>query len=219
MTDLKNDILVFMAERQTERATAGQTAALQIICGIDLMALKSADPSQRTLALGRIDRLIERERLKGLAGHWSYDLNRHIALKQAADRLRGIVDNTPASGPPKQNGARRRRRQNLLRTQCDWRLAGLPLASETHLLGKLRPGRGVVRRHHRIRWVQRPLFAILIRRKVVVSHQMPLQRLELLSVFEADNIVVMYRAFRIDSRLLLVDNRLVRRCATRPSAA
>ena len=109
MTDLKNEILFFLAERQTERATAGQTAALQIICGIDLMALKSADPSQRTLALGRIDRLIERERLKVLAGHWSYDLNRHIALKQAVHELRAFANPDATKQSPKRNGARRRR--------------------------------------------------------------------------------------------------------------
>ena len=36
----------------------------------------------------RIERLLERERLRGGRRHWSYDLNRHIALKQALDRLR-----------------------------------------------------------------------------------------------------------------------------------
>jgi hypothetical protein len=109
MTDLKNDILFFLAQRQTEWATARQTVALQIVCGIDLVALKTADPSQRTLALGRIDRLIERERLKGLAGHWSYDLNRHIALKQAVQELRAFVDPDASKQSPKRNGARRRR--------------------------------------------------------------------------------------------------------------
>ena len=32
--------------------------------------------------------MIERERQRGMRKHWSYDLNRHIALKQALDRLR-----------------------------------------------------------------------------------------------------------------------------------
>jgi len=36
-------------------------------------------------------RLIERERQKGVIGHWSYDLNRHIALKQALDRLKAAL--------------------------------------------------------------------------------------------------------------------------------
>jgi hypothetical protein len=32
--------------------------------------------------------MIERERQRGMRKHWSYDLNRHIALKQALDALR-----------------------------------------------------------------------------------------------------------------------------------
>jgi hypothetical protein len=49
--------------------------------------------------------------------HWSYDLNRHIALKQALDLLRerqpgqkrlGATAGVPAART-KQNGARRRR--------------------------------------------------------------------------------------------------------------
>ncbi len=109
MTELKNEILLFLAQRQTERATARQMAALQLVCGIDLVALKTADPTQRTLALGRIDRLIERERLKGLAGHWSYDLNRHIALKQAVQELRAVANPGAPKQSRKRNGARRRR--------------------------------------------------------------------------------------------------------------
>lgn len=31
---------------------------------------------------------LRRERAKSVSGHWSYDLNRHIALKRARDRLR-----------------------------------------------------------------------------------------------------------------------------------
>ncbi|MBL8584883.1 MAG: cytoplasmic protein, partial [Rhizobiaceae bacterium] len=45
--------------------------------------LASADPPGRQRLIARIDRALERERLKGLSRHWSYDLNRHIALKQA----------------------------------------------------------------------------------------------------------------------------------------
>ena len=39
----------------------------------------------------RLKRLIERERLKGVKGHWSYDLNRHIGLKQALDTLKSSM--------------------------------------------------------------------------------------------------------------------------------
>lgn len=41
----------------------------------------------RQRLLARLQRAIRAERKRGRAGHWSYDLNRHIALKQAIDRL------------------------------------------------------------------------------------------------------------------------------------
>ncbi len=77
----------FMAARMRQSMSATQRAALQIIAGIDMDALLAAEPPERRQAAQRLARLIERERLKGLRGHWSYDLNRHIALKQALDRL------------------------------------------------------------------------------------------------------------------------------------
>ncbi|GHD06372.1 cytoplasmic protein [Tianweitania populi] len=66
---------------------ARQTAAVFILCGIDLAAgLRSPKP-ERLKLVARLRRLIERERLRGVNRHWSYDLNRHIAMKQALDRL------------------------------------------------------------------------------------------------------------------------------------
>ena len=66
---------------------ARQTAALFILGGIDLAAgLRSAKPERLRLA-ARLRRLIERERLRGINRNWTYDLNRHIAMKQALDRL------------------------------------------------------------------------------------------------------------------------------------
>ncbi len=35
-----------------------------------------------------IEKRLARERHKGIARHWGYDLNRHMALKAARDRLR-----------------------------------------------------------------------------------------------------------------------------------
>jgi hypothetical protein len=96
MRNLRDEVRDFLNAGEMARANAAQLAALQCVCGLDLTATMKADAATRTAALNRIGRLAERERMKGLAGHWSYDLNRHIALKQAADRLRGIVDNTPA---------------------------------------------------------------------------------------------------------------------------
>ena len=58
---------------------------------------------------------MERERLRGMRRHWSYDLNRHIALKQVLDKLRSLAGvetsrgRMAATGRPKTNDARRRR--------------------------------------------------------------------------------------------------------------
>ena len=44
-----------------------------------------------------LERMIERERQRGMRKHWSYDLNRHIALKQALDSLRPAVTGAAAT--------------------------------------------------------------------------------------------------------------------------
>src|ERR1700732_102177 len=64
-------------------------------------------------------------------------------------------------------------------------LAAAGLLAEPHLLGKLRAGLGVFRRHHRIIGRQTPFLAILLRRHAVARAQVPLERLEFVSVFQA----------------------------------
>lgn len=86
---LKTATEEFISVRRENHMQAMQRAALQIIAGIDLDKLMSSTDEVKLQVKGRLNRLIERERLKGLRGHWSYDLNRHIALKQALDRLEG----------------------------------------------------------------------------------------------------------------------------------
>jgi hypothetical protein len=78
-------------KRKKERMTteARQRAALFLTCGIDIPEVFSASVAERDRVTMRLQRLIERERIKGARRHWSYDLNRHIALKQTLDRLRG----------------------------------------------------------------------------------------------------------------------------------
>ncbi|WP_246252329.1 cytoplasmic protein [Allomesorhizobium camelthorni] len=101
----------FKDRKAQETAHARQIAALHLACGIDLAAALQAGPAEKLRLAGRLERAIERERLKGLRRHWSYDLNRHIALKQGLDRLRG-TEAAPRQGMAgKQNGARRRRRE------------------------------------------------------------------------------------------------------------
>lgn len=52
--------------------------------------IASGDPAVARIILGRLLRALRAERRRGRAGHWSYDLNRHIALMQAivAERVR-----------------------------------------------------------------------------------------------------------------------------------
>lgn len=49
-----------------------------------------ADAPPRSAIVGQLARKLRAERRRGRAGHWSYDLNRHIALWQAllAERRR-----------------------------------------------------------------------------------------------------------------------------------
>jgi DNA-binding transcriptional regulator YbjK len=88
MSGIREEIEAFRARIAWEQADARQMVALQLACGIDLREAMLAGPERRTELLSRLQRAIERERLKGLRRHWSYDLNRHIALKQALDRLK-----------------------------------------------------------------------------------------------------------------------------------
>lgn len=40
-------------------------------------------PPGRRAVIGRLVRALRAERRRGISGHWTYDLNRHLALKQA----------------------------------------------------------------------------------------------------------------------------------------
>jgi len=93
--NLRDEVRGFLDAREQERTAAARLAALRCICGLDFAALLKADAATQAVAINRIDRLAERERMKGLAGHWSYDLNRHIALKQAVEQLRSMTENRP----------------------------------------------------------------------------------------------------------------------------
>lgn len=87
----KQSIALFQAEKQRLALHASQRAALQLLANIDMDKIISSPLTEQESAVRKLRRLIERERLKGNAGHWSYDLNRHIALKQALDRLKRAI--------------------------------------------------------------------------------------------------------------------------------
>lgn len=114
MMTLQQEIAAFKAAKKADLATVSQTAALQIACHADLRELLLADAGDRVGTIAKLRRLIERERLKGLRRHWSYDLNRHIALKQALDRLldepEGSRTRVPARPPRASRHVDRRRR-------------------------------------------------------------------------------------------------------------
>lgn len=87
MHHLTAEAAAFTANREARTNEARQRAALQLACGIDLDGALTTGRMERRLIRYRIQRALHRERLKGLRRHWSYDLNRHIALKQALDSL------------------------------------------------------------------------------------------------------------------------------------
>jgi len=82
------DAARFKAAKQRATEYARQRTALQLALGLDIDAAMTASPTERMTLMARVDRQLRRERLKGLNRSWSYDLNRHIALKQVLDRLK-----------------------------------------------------------------------------------------------------------------------------------
>ena len=53
--------------------------------------LASPDAAMRRVLLARLTRALRAERNRGRAGHWTYDLNRHIALRQAYEAERILL--------------------------------------------------------------------------------------------------------------------------------
>ncbi|RFC68777.1 MULTISPECIES: cytoplasmic protein [Mesorhizobium] len=88
MQELAKEAHAFSAKNTVAIADAQQRVALQILCGINFDEALAASGDQHAALMQRLERALKVERLKGLKRHWSYDLNRHIALKQALDRLR-----------------------------------------------------------------------------------------------------------------------------------
>lgn len=88
MQRLQEEAKGFGTQQLRATAQARQVAAMQLVCGIDLSTAIETRGEAQTSLIRRMERILERERLKGMRRHWSYDLNRHIALKQVLDRLR-----------------------------------------------------------------------------------------------------------------------------------
>jgi len=86
--EIEKEARAFRQAKARRVMEARQSAAFFLMSGIDLNEALKTSGKERAIILTRLGRLIERERLKGVRRHWSYDLNRHIALKQAYDRLK-----------------------------------------------------------------------------------------------------------------------------------
>jgi len=87
MQELAREAHAFSTKNNQAVSDATQRAALQLLCGIDFDEALRASADKRGAIAQRLERALKVERQKGLRRHWSYDLNRHIALKQALDRL------------------------------------------------------------------------------------------------------------------------------------
>jgi hypothetical protein len=61
---------------------------------LPLMPAEVADTStaMRRTIVARLARALRAERARGRAGHWTYDLNRHIALSQAYTAERRLLE-------------------------------------------------------------------------------------------------------------------------------
>jgi Family of unknown function (DUF6477) len=59
--------------------------------------IESSDPAVGRAIVARLTRALRAERRRGRAGHWTYDMNRHIALMQAiaAERKRLGAETRP----------------------------------------------------------------------------------------------------------------------------
>ena len=93
MSPLRTEISDFRRRKNEESEQARQRVACLLLAGVDLSQAIDIEPGERQRLRMRLERLVERERLRGMRRHWSYDLNRHIALKQALDRLRAEPQN------------------------------------------------------------------------------------------------------------------------------
>lgn len=89
---LAREIGRFRRDRNKAAAASQHRLTLQLNFGFDLEKLPQASPQQLRRLCLNMSRRLECERLKGFNGHWSYDLNRHVAMKMTLDYVRTLVD-------------------------------------------------------------------------------------------------------------------------------
>lgn len=106
----KKTILERRADRDATRRRAAKSYDTLVARGIEpydrtrhlprvlpVGAAELTDPSAegRRRTLARLARALRAERNRGRAGHWTYDLNRHIALAQAYESERRLLGREP----------------------------------------------------------------------------------------------------------------------------
>jgi len=99
MLELRREAEAHAMCRAARERHAARLVAFRLATGLDLEAALSSSGSEIRRAILRVERLLERERQRGWARHWRYDLNRHIALGEALGELR-----LAARGPGRVSG-------------------------------------------------------------------------------------------------------------------
>ncbi|WP_321341828.1 hypothetical protein [Breoghania sp.] len=98
------------ADRGAQRAAALRNRTLRRLTGLE----PEEGEAGRKALVARLARALRGERQRGKAGHWSYDLNRHIALSQAyraeCDALRAMRRSMRARGACKDRAGHPRSR-------------------------------------------------------------------------------------------------------------
>ncbi len=78
------------SERQHEKIHDARTRALSRLIPLWPKEISAADTASALKVVATLERALRAERRRGRAGHWSYDMNRHLALARAlrAERVR-----------------------------------------------------------------------------------------------------------------------------------
>lgn len=97
MFELRREAAAHGERRAARERQAARMVAFRLATGLDLEAALSSSGVELSRAILRVERLLERERLRGWARHWSYDLNRHIALSEALGELRLVAGGASAA--------------------------------------------------------------------------------------------------------------------------
>jgi hypothetical protein len=91
MSGLSEEARHYFEQQTARRKHTARMVAFRLATGVDLDKVLGSAPAELQRTVIRLERLLERERLRGCARHWTYDLNRHIALGEALGQLRAAL--------------------------------------------------------------------------------------------------------------------------------